>query len=118
MLVLYMLDGWGCRGLCLSPLSGVMLTGRHSRRFAAALTGPPREVALAEDGRAESRGRSLIASAALAAWEVVADALRALWLLFLFAPLAVTAPLALQHGIRRQQWLEYLRCIYVGLFRV
>ena len=88
----------------------LMLTECACCRFAQALTGPPREVSLAGDGRARRRGRSLLASAALAAWEVVADALRALWLLILFAPLAATAPLALQYGIRRQEWLEYLRC--------
>lgn len=78
-------------------------------RFATALTGPPREVSLATDSKKRPR-RVLhaIAVAALVVWEVAADVARAVWLLVLFAPLAVTAPFTL-NGARRQEWLQYLR---------
>ncbi len=81
----------------------------YACRFATALTGPPREVSLATDSKARPR-RVLhaIAVAAAVVWEVAADVARAIWLLVLFAPLGVTAPLCL-NGARRQEWLHYLR---------
>ena len=78
------------------------------RRFAQALTGPPREVSLATEIKKPNRAWSLITRGVLVVYEVTADLLRAIWLIVLFAPLAVTAPACL-NGARRQEWLHYLR---------
>jgi len=72
-----------------------------------ALTGPPQEVMADTGQRHYTRG--FVAATALQIWEISADILRAVWLLILFLPLAATATLSLQHGIRREEWLVYLR---------
>lgn len=59
----------------------------------------------------QGRARSLLSYVGHFVWEVSADLLRAVWLTILFAPLAFTAPLALQWDIRRQDWMELLRCV-------
>jgi hypothetical protein len=72
-----------------------------------ALTGPPQEVVV-DSGRRPHR-RGYLAAAAFQIWEISADVLRAVWLFILFLPLAATATLSLNYGIRREEWLVYLR---------
>lgn len=72
-----------------------------------ALTGPPQEVVV-DSGRRRHR-RGYLAAAAFHIWEISADVLRAVWLFILFMPLAATATLSLNYGIRREEWLVYLR---------
>ncbi len=79
-------------------------------RFAMALTGPPQEVVVVSPDAARWRARSLLSAVGHFIWEVSADLLRAVWLTILFAPLAVLAPFALQYNMRRQEWMELLRC--------
>ena len=99
----------GTGSLCNTYATQTALVDMIACRFATALTGPPREVALASDSKQRPRRvLSALAVAALVVWEVAADVARALWLLVLFAPLACTAPFAL-NGARRHEWLEYLR---------
>jgi hypothetical protein len=81
------------------------------RRFAVALTGPPQERLVPASDEQKWRARSLLSAAAFLVWEAFADTLRALWLFVLFAPLAATAPLALQWDIGREEWLHWLRCV-------
>lgn len=80
------------------------------RRFAMALTGPPQDIVVATPDKIRWRARTLLSRAAFLVWEAAADALRAVWLFVLFAPLAVTAPLALQWDYRRLEWMHWLRC--------
>jgi hypothetical protein len=49
------------------------------------------------------------AAMAVATWRGAAFAARLLWLAALFAPVLVTAPVALQWGWRRSAWMELLR---------
>ena len=72
-----------------------------------ALTGPPQEVVADAARRHHKRG--FLATSAFQVWEFGADILRAVWLFVLFLPLAATATLSLQYGIRREEWLVYLR---------
>lgn len=76
-------------------------------RFAMALTGPPQEVSV--DMGQRHYTRSFLAATAYQVWEFSADVLRAVWLFILFMPLAATATLSLSYGIRREEWLVYLR---------
>ena len=72
-----------------------------------ALTGPPQEVVVDSARRHHKPG--FLAATAFQIWEFSADILRAVWLFVLFMPLAATATLSLQYGIRREEWLVYLR---------
>ncbi len=72
-----------------------------------ALTGPPQEV-VADTGQRHYT-RSFLMGVAYQVWEISADILRAGWLFILFLPLAATATLSLNYGIRREEWLTYLR---------
>ena len=80
-------------------------------RFALALTGPAPEVAVVSIDASSWHARSLLMSVGHFVWEISADLLRAVWLTILFAPLAITAPFALNWDIRRQDWMELLRCV-------
>ena len=42
-------------------------------------------------------------------WRLLSSLFRLLWLLALFTPAAVTAPLALGRGLRRREWLHMFR---------
>ena len=74
-----------------------------------ALTGPPQEV-VADTGQRHYTP-SFVMSVAYQVWEISADILRAAWLFILFMPLAATATLSLNYGIRREEWLTYLRSV-------
>ena len=84
-----------------------MTSMKSCGRFAMALTGPPQEIVADAARRHHKPG--FLASTAFQVWEFGADILRAVWLLVLFLPLAATATLSLQYGIRREEWLVYLR---------
>ncbi len=44
------------------------------------------------------------------AW--VRSLLRLLWLILVFTPAAITAPVAFGYGIHRKRWLVMFRCVY------
>ena len=62
---------------------------------------------------AEEADRAAIAAASKGIFRTIlkylASWLRLMWLLFLFAPAVVSAPVAMRHDMRRREWLRLLR---------
>jgi aarF domain-containing kinase len=87
--------------------------GAHGAGSACApAAAPPAVAAVAAASAAPPawrRAAGAAASGAAAAWRCAAFGARLLWLAALFAPVLLTAPLALQWGWRRADWMALLR---------
>ena len=78
-------------------------------RFAAALTGPPRDVLVSYLESDDPSSVSNLWLALVRACEVAADLLRLAWLLAIFTPLVLAAGPALYWGWHRDKWMTMLR---------
>lgn len=98
----------GARGDSHTPW--VFVVDDHANAESAAQHAAAAAAAAAQQ-RGASWRRALAAALAVAgaAWAAVTFAARMAWLSVLFAPVVLTAPVALQWGWRRAEWMELLR---------